>query len=67
MKVLCLQIAAATVTMVTTVAAEGTLRANAARQLDDVSERHLSILCIRVIYYRWRRSQITLSACLSLV
>jgi hypothetical protein len=28
------------------------LRANALRQLEEVSDRFLSILCIRVIYYR---------------
>ena len=52
MKVTCLQIAAATVTMAAAVAAEGALRANALRQLEEVSDRFLSIPCIRVIYYR---------------
>jgi len=51
MKVSCLQVAAATVTLAATVAAEGALRANTPRQLEEVSERRLSILCIRVIYY----------------
>ena len=37
---------------ITAIEAESALRANALRQLEEVSDRFLSIPCIRVIYYR---------------